>query len=53
MLSSLGKKLKQQFFAKSVGIDLQSLDFIPSLAKPEIGKEVGRQRAHSQDDKVK
>ena len=25
--------------------DLQSLGFTPSLAKPEIGKEVGRRRA--------
>ena len=27
--------------------DLQSLGFTPSLAKPEIGKEVGRRRARS------
>ena len=26
---------------------LQSLGFTPNLAKPEIGKEVGRQRARS------
>ena len=33
--------------------DLQSLGFTPSLAKPEIGKEVGRQRARSQEKRVK
>ena len=31
--------------AKALQDDLQSLGFIPSLAKPEIGKEVGRRRA--------
>ena len=30
--------------AKALQDDLQSLGFTPSLAKPEIGKEVGRQR---------
>ena len=33
--------------------DLQSLGFTPSLAKPEIGKEVGRRRACSYDERVK
>ena len=33
--------------AKALQDDLQSLCFTPSLAKPEVGKEVGRQRAHS------
>ena len=33
--------------ARALKNDLQSLDFAPSLAKPEIGKEVGRRRAHS------
>ena len=28
--------------AKALQDDLQSLDFTPSLAKPEMGKEVGR-----------
>ena len=32
---------------KALQDDLQSLNFTPSLAKPEIGKEVGRRRAHS------
>ena len=31
--------------AKALQDDLQSLGFTPSLAKPEIGKEVGRRRA--------
>ena len=33
--------------AKALQDDLQSLGFTPSLAKPEIGKEVERRRAHS------
>ena len=33
--------------AKALQDNLQSLGFTPSLAKPEIGKEVGTQRAHS------
>ena len=33
--------------AKALQKDLQSFGFTPSLAKPEIGKEVGRRRAHS------
>ena len=33
--------------------DLQSLSLTPSLAKPEMGKEVGRRRACSYDEKVK
>ena len=32
---------------KALQGDLQSLGFTSSLAKPEIEKEVGRQRAHS------
>ena len=39
--------------AKSLKEDLQSLGFTPSLAKPEMGKEVGRRRARSQDDRAK
>ena len=31
--------------AKALQDDLESLGFTPSLAKPEIGKEVGRRRA--------
>ena len=33
--------------AKALQNDLQSLGFTPSLAKPEMGKEVGKQRARS------
>ena len=33
--------------AKDLQDDLQSLGFTPSLAKPEMGKEVGRRRARS------
>ena len=33
--------------AKALQDDLQSLGFTPSLAKPEIGNEVGRRRARS------
>ena len=33
--------------AKALQDDLQSLGFTPSLAKPEIGKEVGRRRTRS------
>ena len=33
--------------AKALQDDLQSVGFTPSLAKPEIGKEVGRRRARS------
>ena len=39
--------------AKALQDNLQSLGFTPSLAKPEIGKEVGRQRARSYDERVK
>ena len=38
---------------KALHEDLQSLSFTPSLAKPEMGKKVGRQRARSYDEKVK
>ena len=33
--------------AKDLQDDLQSIGFTPSLAKPEIGNEVGRRRARS------
>ena len=39
--------------AKALQDDLQSLGFTPSLAKPEIGKEVGRRRARSIEKRVK
>ena len=39
--------------AKALEEDLQSLGFTPSLAKPETGKEVGRQSARLQDDIAK
>ena len=32
---------------KALQDDLQSLGVTPSLAKPEMGKKVGRRRAHS------
>ena len=38
---------------KALQDDLQSLGFTPSLAKPEIGKEVGRRRARSLDERLK
>ena len=39
--------------AKALQDDLQSLGFTPSLAKPEMGKEVGTRRARSYDERVK
>ena len=36
---------------KALQNDLQCLGFTPSLAKPEMGKEVGRRRARSEDKK--
>ena len=39
--------------AKALQHDLQSLGFTPSLAKPEMEKEVGRRRARSLDERVK
>ena len=33
--------------AKALQDDLQSLGFTPSLAKPEMGKKVGRRNARS------
>ena len=41
------RKHEQVSGRKSFPGDLHSLDFTPSLAKPEIGKEVGRRRACS------
>ena len=38
---------------KALQKDLQRLGFTPSLAKPEIEKEVGRRRAHLYDERVK
>ena len=35
--------------AKALQDDLQSLGFTPSLAKPEMGKEVGKRRARLKD----
>ena len=31
--------------AKALQVDLQGFGFTPSLAKPEMGKEVGRRKA--------
>ena len=39
--------------AKAVQDDLKSLGFTSSLAKPEMEKEVGRQRARSYDNRAK
>ena len=39
--------------ARALQDDLQSLGFTSSLAKPEIGKEIGRRRARSQVKRVK
>ena len=39
--------------AKALLEDLQSLGFTPSQAKPEMGKDVGRRRTHSYDDRAK
>ena len=41
------KKHERVSGRKSSQDDLQSLGFTPSLAKPEMGKKVGRQRARS------
>ena len=41
------KKHDQVSGPKALQGDLQSLGFTPSLAKPEIGKEVGRRRART------
>ena len=38
---------------KALQDDLQSLGFTPSLAKSEMGTEVGRRRARSEDKRVK
>ena len=37
-----GKSISGQVDAKVVQVDLESLDFTPSLAKREMGKKVGR-----------
>ena len=37
--------------AKAVQEDLQCFGFTPNLAKPEMGKDVGKRRAHSYDDR--
>ena len=39
--------------AKTLQEDLQSFGFTRRLAKPEMGKEVGRRRACSLDEKAK
>ena len=39
--------------AKVLQDDLQNVGFTPCQAKPEIGKEVGRRRARSLDERVK
>ena len=39
--------------AKALQDDLQSRGFTPSLAKPEMGKEVERRKARSHDQRIK
>ena len=54
---SMGKKYKKKQERVSrrnaTQEDLESLDFTLSQPKPEMGKEVGRRRAHSLDDRAK
>ena len=42
-----GESISGWVDAKALQEDQESLGFIPSLAKPEMGKEVGRRRASS------
>ena len=46
-LGEVEESMSRWVDAKALQEDLQSLGFTPSLAKPEMGKEVGRQRARS------
>ena len=46
-LEEVEKDMSRSVDAKAFQNDLRSLGFTPSLAKPEIGKEVGRQSARS------
>ena len=41
------KRVRVSGRKSSLGFDLQNLGFTPSLAKPEMGKKVGRRRARS------
>ena len=43
----LGESMSRRVDAKALLEDLKSADFNPSLAKPKMGKEVGRQKACS------
>ena len=44
-LEQVEGSISKRVDAKAFQDNLQSLGFTPSLAKPEIGKEVGRHRA--------
>ena len=46
-LRELGESMSGRVDVKAPKQDLESLGFTPSLAKPEMGKEVGRRRANS------
>ena len=46
-LEQVEGSMSRSLDVKSLQDDLQSLGFTPSLAKPEIEKEVGRRRARS------
>ena len=46
-LGEVERSMSRRVDAKALQEDLQSLGFTQSLAKPEMGKEVGRRRARS------
>ena len=46
-IGEVEESMSAQVDAKAFQEDLQSLGFTPSMAKPEMGKQVGRRRAHS------
>ena len=52
-LGEVGASMSGRVDAKVLQEDLKSLGFTSSLAKPEKGKEAGRRKARSKDDRVK
>ena len=46
-LAEVKEDMSGRVDTKALQGDVQSLGFTPSLAKPEMGKEVGRRRARS------
>ena len=46
-LGEVGGSMSVCVNAKAFQDDLENLGFTPSLAKPEMGKEIGRRRARS------